>query len=733
MNFFRFKKRETIKQNKFNRLELFYMMNVALYLENKYDAFNFIQINKKCEQTLTALKSTPFPFDSISTEWFSHHFNPDTIDRKYKYSSVEECDRKAKIIRRPGYRIENNENEIVELFPRITSLSLFLKTVEEKINFKDLIYQHIEKLTNLKRVVGSLMELIKFFKTYTKEGKEMNVPFPEKIVVDEYDNNFDKRMKINENLIIQMRELKKYIRKESDTKIICYLDDFVDDNGEELLKSEDLSNIYWIYSHFLSFDPNKNIISKMRRNELLTFQNYFGNNDMNDIIEKYYPSTIFLFDENSEIGNNFLEEKEIWRLPECVKTLKMMAILFDVESLEGKDEIESEEIKKMIEDGKYKLFIDMSTIEILYIYFCHNLRFNHSFDVLKEIHLKRSYETYFEEIDGKSIKFPQLETIFLYESFKIHLNIDAPKLNYIHLMYCNEIEIRGNIDSIKRLEIISSNVVTFEWMDISKKDVKIQYSGNIKFMKGNDDVLPFSPGLMSLNNFQNFCYYRIEFSNESVEYGLLSNKYIPFHNDMYNITKCDDIDNQVVERSYFDECFKKEYYLESNQECDHTKSRIIMTREGKKLIPFDIVYFEVKLFGYTDIEIGIKKNVELCAFNNHYTTKKYILYSFLSGDIIINQKCQATRSNHNLYSDCVIGCGYDHRNKKVFFTKNGLKIWETNSIEEIEITENSYILFIHMNYFNKIEINTGSKEFMFDLIQEYSDKKKKQNKISNKF
>ena len=62
--------------NQSNRLELFYMMNVALYLENKYDAFRFIQINKKCEQTLTALKNTPFPFDLISTEWFSQHFNP---------------------------------------------------------------------------------------------------------------------------------------------------------------------------------------------------------------------------------------------------------------------------------------------------------------------------------------------------------------------------------------------------------------------------------------------------------------------------------------------------------------------------------------------------------------------------------------------------------------------------------------------------------------------------------
>ena len=110
--------------NKPKQLELFYMMNVALYLENKYDAFRFIQINKKCEQTLTALKNTPFPFDSFSTEWFSRHFNPDTIDRKNKSSSVEDCDRQAKIIRYPNYRIENNANEIVDLFSKISHLTI---------------------------------------------------------------------------------------------------------------------------------------------------------------------------------------------------------------------------------------------------------------------------------------------------------------------------------------------------------------------------------------------------------------------------------------------------------------------------------------------------------------------------------------------------------------------------------------------------------------------------------
>ena len=95
-----------------NKLEMIYLMNVALYLENKYDAFRFIQINKKCELTLSSLKNTPYNFDYFSMNWFSNHFNPDTIDKKCQPSLVEECDRKAKLIQQPNYEVENNENEI---------------------------------------------------------------------------------------------------------------------------------------------------------------------------------------------------------------------------------------------------------------------------------------------------------------------------------------------------------------------------------------------------------------------------------------------------------------------------------------------------------------------------------------------------------------------------------------------------------------------------------------------
>ena len=74
-------------------------------------------------------------FDDISTEWFMNHFEPHTIDKKNEITPVHESDRKAQIIRRPNYKVKNNEDEIVELFPKIRVLSLKFddenKNVEE--------------------------------------------------------------------------------------------------------------------------------------------------------------------------------------------------------------------------------------------------------------------------------------------------------------------------------------------------------------------------------------------------------------------------------------------------------------------------------------------------------------------------------------------------------------------------------------------------------------------------
>ena len=107
------------------KLEKVYLMNVALYLETKYDTYKFIQINKKCNLAVCELKITPSLFEKFSTEWFFKHFSPETIDRQNNISFLKCFDFEAPVIRNPSYNIDDikEPSKVIYLFPKITHLS----------------------------------------------------------------------------------------------------------------------------------------------------------------------------------------------------------------------------------------------------------------------------------------------------------------------------------------------------------------------------------------------------------------------------------------------------------------------------------------------------------------------------------------------------------------------------------------------------------------------------------
>ena len=101
-------KKETEMEVK-HKLEMIYLMNIALYLDNKFDVTNFLQINKKCTNAISSLKINPYNFDKYSNKWLFNHFAPDTLNRNSFISTVEECDKQSKLIINPIYKVENNE------------------------------------------------------------------------------------------------------------------------------------------------------------------------------------------------------------------------------------------------------------------------------------------------------------------------------------------------------------------------------------------------------------------------------------------------------------------------------------------------------------------------------------------------------------------------------------------------------------------------------------------------
>ena len=83
------------------------------------------------------------------------------------------------------------------------------------------------------------------------------------------------------------------------------------------------------------------------------------------------------------------------------------------------------------------------------------------------------------------------------------------------------------------------------------------------------------------------------------------------------------------------------------------------------------------------------------------------------------------------FGNCVIGCGYDIRTGEVFFTKDGIKIWEKLFINKEEYrcpkNEKRLVGMIQIYNISKLEINTGRKPFVYDLRKEYEEGKGKEN------
>ena len=155
----------------------------------------------------------------------------------------------------------------------------------------------------------------------------------------------------------------------------------------------------------------------------------------------------------------------------------------------------------------------------------------------------------------------------------------------------------------------------------------------------------------------------------------------------------------------------------------------IMTKEGKKIIPANLRYFEVKTKGYNDITIGLSKNkfvntVEPLGTENN-SVGFHHLFEYIRSEQI---DAETNKSVFNLNDESVIGCGYDMRNGNVFFTKNGKKIYEGGFInlneEDSMIEEHLTHAVIECKYLTHIEINTGrTVPFMFDLIKAYEESK----------
>ena len=724
-----------------HKLEMIYLMNVSLFLKTKYDIKEFIQINKKCHLAISSLKTTPPQFDRFSTEWFFDKFSPDTLDRNYLCVEPCECDFKAKLIRYPNYNIKKVKHisNVVELFHKVSHLFMERNLKESNSKFFQLMIENATQFTQLQRIEGRIEYLFEFFKSYTKDKTEMNVPFPRVISINRYTDKND-YIPINESTICQIERLLEYIRKDGDIKIIIHFDREPNTDEERQLIRR-LNNVFCVYDNYLIDDTERNEQYFSYRLNYLYFENCHGNNSINETITKYYPHYIkcvidaFDSDDNNNTFNYF-EEREIWNIPEFVKELILSKINVNENNQPTEISQQSDKVKEMIEDGKYQLFIDTNNLEILRLWYSNKMRLNNHFDCLKYLELYFCEEVNIKEINGNPIDFPSLETLSITHSTEIDININAPKIEVITVYMSENIKLRGEIDTVKRLYLMNVHNGEIEWMNLLEKDGVIEESDNLIFKKGDEVKLPYLEEIMSLEEFNECCNSLFDLTNKNIDVNSITK--------IFRMRSFGFIKGNI---SYYDN--KNQFIIENNNNimtkshfnpflfqwiCRNKHEEMEILRENEKIIvPDSIRYFEVKLCGYNEVVIGLSFIPEFdyknCPLGYSEGTVGLLT---TSSSTFINGNKTDHKGTEMCFGNCVIGCGYDIRTGEVFFTKDGIKIWEklflnTKSKCVYDTEENELGVAIQIYNVSKLEINTGRKPFVYDLRKEYEEGKGKEN------
>ena len=154
----------------------------------------------------------------------------------------------------------------------------------------------------------------------------------------------------------------------------------------------------------------------------------------------------------------------------------------------------------------------------------------------------------------------------------------------------------------------------------------------------------------------------------------------------------------------------------------------IITKEGKKIVPSDICYFEVTMQGRNIFKIYLCEN-ENDIEESQKCVKIEVGYQM---GVSINNKfvCHITYK----YSDYItIGIGYKPKTGEVIFTINGSKIFCLPFIDNKngKLNETDLIAIVSLQKINEIKINVGKSPFAYDLLQECSENTEITNNENN--
>ena len=196
-----------IKQIKFKKeikemtqLEEFYLMHVALYLPTYSSVYRFIQINKKCLDTIESLKITPRITGNVSIQSFHKRFLPDTMDlMNYRANNLDDLE-EVELLRNFYFtkeQYEQHKDQIVSYFEKIHTLKLITSSITQYS------IENISRFKSLYKIHGLFTFIEMFVKKFVEHQSEYPVCYPKIIFIDSDLRNFV----VNESIVSRIEKM----------------------------------------------------------------------------------------------------------------------------------------------------------------------------------------------------------------------------------------------------------------------------------------------------------------------------------------------------------------------------------------------------------------------------------------------------------------------------------------------------------------------------------------------
>ncbi|KAL7711493.1 B30.2/SPRY domain-containing protein [Entamoeba marina] len=355
------------------------------------------------------------------------------------------------------------------------------------------------------------------------------------------------------------------------------------------------------------------------------------------------------------------KDSNIWIIPICIKTMSFYGACL---------------IKNNCNNF---INFDMKNLTFLLLSHSNNIEFCNEFKSLTRLKIKKCKNISFKQNKEKVFHYslPCINCIEIINSKQVEVQLPGDTLKYLDIDQSTDIHIKGNVDNVNKLFISYSKNCTIP----------------SKLLKSDEKTIENSEIILSDKN--------------DIRRFILATSTVKVNNNSYSKSDKNPCDELMI---------SNEFYNPNNK----TK-QLVYSNDKQIKVPASIHYFEVEIFGYAIIQIGLFNRPlepfivtdldKVGCFNDS------ISYHSDDGNLYFNRNVKESYgpTYGKEYENSVIGCGFNIITNEVFFVHNGIKLGST------KVNWSNISAMISYDDFDDFTINYGQKQFVYDLEQAIRD------------